>query len=238
MSTTPAGVVVDGRTLEFPIRVRDASSWAAVFTVPAEAAQRLVEPSGLHVVRTLPGRTAVTLVFADYRDGDLDAYHEFGVSFLVHPHDGASRLDLVRNRAGVYIHWLPVNETFTMQAGRSIWGYPKTLADIDIRTQGELTTCELGVDGRMQVRLSVASRGRVPMPRQSPPTYTFLDGVLRRTEWEVEGRSHAARRGSVEMGTGEIADELRALGLPKKPLLVLSQPEFRVRFGPAEVVRA
>jgi hypothetical protein len=238
VTTTPAGVVVEGRTLQFPIEIRDASSWAAVFTVPADAAQRLVEPSGLEVVRTSPGKSLVTLVFADYRDGDLDAYHEFGVSFLVHPHDRPSRLDLLRNRTGVYIHRLPVNQTFTLHAGRTIWGYPKTLADIDIETAGGTATCELGLDGAMQVRLSVATRGRVPMPRQSPPTYTFLDGVLRRTEWEVGTRSYAARRGSVELGTGEVADELRGLGLPRKPLLVLSQPEFRVRFGPAQIVRA
>ncbi|MEX2458053.1 MAG: acetoacetate decarboxylase family protein [Actinomycetota bacterium] len=238
MTATADAVVIAGRTLRFPIEVRDASSWAAIFSVDAAAAQRLVEPAGLRVARTGPGRTLVTLVFADYRDGDLDAYHEFGVSFLVHPHEGASRLDVLRNRAGVYIHRLPVDRTFTLHAGREIWGYPKTLAEIDIRAGDATTVCTLGTDGEMAVRLTVASRGRVPMPRQSPPTYTFLDGVLRRTEWEVATRSYAARRGSVELGSGEIADELRSLGLPKKPVLVLSQPDFRVRFGPSQILSA
>jgi hypothetical protein len=236
MSSAVDTVVIEGRTLRFPIEIREASSWAAIFSVDAAAAQRIVGPTGLRVAHTGRRTTLVTLVFADYRDGDLDAYHEFGVSFLVHPHNRASRLDVLRNRAGVYIHRLPVDRTFTLHAGREIWGYPKTLADIDIRTGDAVTTCTLSEGGEMRVRVTVAARGRLPMPRQSPPTYTFLDGVLRRTEWEVGTRSYAGRRGSVELGSGEIAEELRSLGLPKKPLLVLSQPRFRVRFGPSEIV--
>ena len=37
-----------------------------------------------------------------------------------------------RKGIGVYVHHLPVNQKFTLEAGRTIWGYPKFMADIDI----------------------------------------------------------------------------------------------------------
>lgn len=239
MTAAVDAVVIEGRTLRFPIEVRDASSWAAIFSVDAEAAQRIVDPSGLQVVRALPGKTLVTLVLADYRDGDLEAYHEFGVSFLVHPHEGASRFDLARGRGCVYIHHLPVDRSFTLHAGREIWGYPKFPADIDIKQGGVATACRLTVDGTFVLRMMVSdSRGWV-LPRQNPPTYTLLDGVLRRTTWEVGGRAYA-RLGQVDLELGDhpIADELRSLGLPKRAFMKICQPHFRARFGPSEIVSA
>jgi hypothetical protein len=235
-----ATFAIQGRTVTLPVEVRRASSWAAVYAVPADAAQRIVEPTGLRVIRTVGGRALVTLVVARYEDGDLDAYNELGVSFLVHPHEGATRWDLLRNRGCVYIHHLPVNESFTLQAGREIWGYPKYLADIEIDEGEDETTTTMSVGERFAISLTVRDPGPMRAPRQTPATYTFLDGVLRRTEWETRGpRALVSGSGAaVALGEGAIAEELRSLGLPKKALFTLAQRDFRARFGAAEVVRA
>jgi acetoacetate decarboxylase len=229
---------IQGRDVALPVQVRRASSWAAVFRVNARAAQRLVDPTGLRVARPSPGKALLTLVFVRYDDGDLDAYHEVGVSFLVHPHDAPKATDLLRNRACVYIHHLPVDQSFTLEAGREIWGYPKFMAGIGLATLDGRTTCALAQDGVSILTLTVREGG-VRMPTQSPPTYTFLDGVLRRTEWEGFGTARGRLGGaSLHLGDHPIADELRTLGLPKRALFTSSNAEFSATFGGAEVVQA
>src|SRR5688572_2583584 len=78
---------VQGREVTTPVAVRDASQWSAQFIVPADAAQSLVEYSGLQVARPFPGRAMVALAVVDYRDTDLDAYHEVAISVVVREHD-------------------------------------------------------------------------------------------------------------------------------------------------------
>lgn len=237
--SAPAAFSIQGREITMPVEVRKASSWAAIYPVDARAAQRLVDPAGLRVVRPFPNRALATLLFVRYDDGDLDAYHEVGVSFLVHPHEGARASDLIRNRARVYIHHLPVNQGFTLEAGREIWGYPKFLADIDIDEGPRETACAISESGSRIFRLEVRNGGAFPMPAQAPPTYTFLDGVLRLTEWEVAGGSRGRPGGArLELGDHPIADELRTLGLPERALLTATNAAFRARFGAARVVRA
>src|SRR5205807_8197820 len=127
----PSAVVVQGRELTFPIEVRAARSWAAQFLVDTGAARAIVEPTGLRVVPVLPGRTILTLTVVRYDDTDLGAYNEAGVVFLVRGPDGR----------GVYIHRLPVTQEFTLAAGREIWGFPKTRAEISIREDPRSVTC-------------------------------------------------------------------------------------------------
>ena len=82
-------------------------------------------------------------------------------------------------------------------------------------------------------------RGWFPMPRSAaPPTYTLLDGELRVTTWESGARRVRARIGGSPpvLGEGVIADELRALGLPKKPTLSITVADMRASFGPAQVI--
>ncbi|MFN2543421.1 MAG: acetoacetate decarboxylase family protein, partial [Actinomycetota bacterium] len=172
------------------------------------------------------GRALLTLAFVDYLESDLDTYHELAVAFLVKGPRGR----------GVYIHQLPVDQGFTMAAGREIWGFPKFLAEIDIGTDGRQTTCTLRHDGAQVLRLAIGD-GWIPFPQPAIPTYTYLDGVLRVTDWSMHGSSRQRFGGAnLTLGSGPIADQLRALGLPKGALAVSSVPSYSARFGPAEKV--
>jgi acetoacetate decarboxylase len=218
---TTESVTVQGRELRFPIEVRTARSWAAQFLVDRAAAQRIVEPTGLHVVH-LGHRALFTIAVADYEDSDLDAYQEVGLIFLVTGPRGN----------GIYIHHLPVNQEFTLAAGREIWGYPKFLTEISVEKHGGEMRCTLGDVLELEVK-----RGLVPTPLPAPPTYTALDGVLRLTRFKNRGLATARPGGAaVTLGSGPIADELRSLGLPKRALATTSMAHFRASFGPAEVV--
>ncbi|HZE15521.1 MAG TPA: acetoacetate decarboxylase family protein, partial [Mycobacterium sp.] len=70
--------VIAGTVLTMPVRVRKADVHTAMFSVAADAAQRLIDYSGLEVCRHRPGRAVVNLMLARYIDGDLGRYHEFG----------------------------------------------------------------------------------------------------------------------------------------------------------------
>src|SRR3954447_12473223 len=117
---------IEEQTVVLPVRFREATSVYASFLVPAAAVKRLL-PAGLTPLQTIPGRATCTIVGVDYREGDLGRYHEVGVCFLLRP-QGGSRLDVVsrvRNQAPAYIHRLRVTTSFSCEAGRHIWGFPK-----------------------------------------------------------------------------------------------------------------
>ena len=63
-----------------PVNIRQANQHMAMFSVDADAAQRLIDYSGLQVCRYLPGRAIVVLMLMHYIDGDLGQYYEFGTS--------------------------------------------------------------------------------------------------------------------------------------------------------------
>jgi hypothetical protein len=235
---------ISGRTITMPVEVRAAKNWIAVYTVDAEPVRRLVEPTGLEVAEVRLGKAFVTIGFVEYSDTDLGAYHEFMVGIAVRKHDAAPATareksrEVRKNRAGVYIHHLPVDDQFSMDAGRGIWGYPKTMMDFERTDRGRSTSWTLRSGGAKVITMTWSPRW-FPMPRSAvPPTYTLLDGVLRLTPWTSNPQGVRGRPGGVEveLGEGAIADDLRAIGLPKKALLAISVEQMRARFGSAQVI--
>jgi acetoacetate decarboxylase len=217
---------IQGRTITLPVEVRRARTWAAQFLVDPAAASLLLPP-GL-AIATVARRAMAIIPVARYEDGDLDAYNEVGVAFLVR---AAGRKGI-----GVYIHHLPVTEQFTLEAGRTIWGYPKFMADIDIVEHPGGARIMLASDHEEILQLDVR-RGWVSIPARAIPTYTYMDGVLRETRWTTSGRARARLGGGrLELGSHPIAKELRALGLPKKAFAVQTMPQMRATFGPSTVI--
>lgn len=223
---------VDGREVTIPVRVRDARSWFATFLVPRRSARSLIAYSGLEPAPTAPSRALVSLAFVRYVDGDLDPYHEIAVAVLVRPPDARGRRDV-----GAFIHRLPVDQPFTCSAGREIWGFPKFVADIAI-VEDHAARATLRVDDVEVLRMSVA-RG-LPMPTRDVAlaAYSWRDGVRRRTTWTLEGEGSRGRPGGVRIvlgppGCHPIADELRALGFPRRALMSGSMRRVRMSFDDA-----
>lgn len=104
---------IAGTVLTMPVQVRKADIHTAMFSVPADAAQRLIDYSGLTVCQFRPGRAVVTLILARYLGGDLGRYHEFGTSVMVNPpYSTATGLKALAD-AGAFVHHLPVDQAFT-----------------------------------------------------------------------------------------------------------------------------
>ncbi|WP_327087409.1 acetoacetate decarboxylase family protein [Nonomuraea sp. NBC_01738] len=217
-----ASHLIQGRTVNLPVRVRDATVCSAMYAVRADAARAVIAYSGLDVAEVLPGKAICTLLFVDYRDGDLDAYHEFGVAFLVRPPGGGGKVGLSDLReAGAFIHWLPVDQSFTLEAGRSMWGFPKELADIDLRLSSPYKRCIVRKDGRLVIDLLLRPGFPVPRPAVPLTAYTHRDGVTRAVPAWMGGRGVTMRPGGalVRLGNHPVAKELSELGLPKRALM-------------------
>jgi len=244
VSTAADVHVIRGERVALPVRVRDAAVASATFAVPAGPAQNLIAYSGLAVARPLPGRAVCSLAFVRYSDGDLGRYHEFAVAFLVRsPGASGGRL----TRVAAFIHWLPVDQEFTLDAGRSIWGFPKVLADIPMHLTSRIKRCAVRFDGRTAIELAV--KPGLPVPTGLPggraaprlDAYSCLDGVTRRIPWTVSPSRLRLRPGGarVRLGDHPVADELRALGLPRAPALSSGViPHMTMAFDAAEEVTA
>jgi hypothetical protein len=201
-----------------------------MYMVSASEAQRLV-PDAFEVLEPAPGLTQLSLLMVDYRDNDLGDYDEVGIVFFVKPR-GASD-----EEAGTYIHQLPVNQSFTCEAGCTIWGFPKSVQEIDIEYRSESATCKLVMDGRHVFTLTVPRGGSDETADSDSTGYTLLDGVPNKNQFTRGGAGEQTVPGgagvSLELGDHPIAEELRKLGLPKDPLLSNWSEHMRGRFGPS-----
>ncbi|GAA4222182.1 hypothetical protein FHR32_004159 [Streptosporangium album] len=237
--------LIQGREVAMPVRIRDATACGASYLVRADAARAVIAYSGMDVAEVLPGKALCTLVFVSYADGDLGAYREFGMAFLVRHPDGEPPLrrglrgGLPGLRgAGAFVHWLPVDQGFTLEAGRAIWGFPKELADIDLRLASPYKRCILRKDGRLVLDLLV--RPGVPVLSggtvRAPDAYSHRDGVTRRIPWSVSPRGVRARPGGalIRLGNHPVAKELSELGLPRRALMTTTASHLAMTFDEAK----
>src|ERR1700754_2866668 len=212
---------IAGTVLTMPVQIRKATQHMAMFSVDADAAQALIGYSGLQVCRYLPGRAVVVLMLMHYVDGDLGQYYEFGTNVMVNPPGSTASGLRALQSAGAFIHHLPVDQEFTLEAGTKIWGYPKVMADFTIR-DGRQFGFDLEIDGQFVIGMEF--RPGLPMPL-SPRThdqrsYSHRDGVTRQTAFEMTLSGMRNRPGGVRMRLGDhpYAKELASLGFPKSAL--------------------
>jgi hypothetical protein len=218
--------LIQDREVRLPVAVRDATAAVGYYLASASAAQKLIAPTGLRIAQTLPGKTLCTIGAMNYKDGDLGQYYEIAVTFFVHEQGARSvpligtALGFMRGNIAAYIHRLPVNGEFTCEAGRSIWGFPKVITDISLTTDGDEEAASLEIDGRHVLTQTMRMTGSRSFPTRRQISYSYLDGVLRRTPSTMTGEDICARfRGAkLTLGSHPIADELRALGLGKRSM--------------------
>jgi Acetoacetate decarboxylase (ADC) len=237
----PSTHTIAGTVLTMPVRVRTAAQYTAMFSVDADAAQAMIDYSGLRVCRYRSGRAVVVLMLMHYIDTDLGQYYEYGTNVLVNPSGEELTGPRALQSAGAFVHHLPVDQTFTLEAGRKIWGYPKVLADFtirdgrqfgfDVRHDGQLI---VGMDFRPGLRIPARFTSKVQVYR----TYSFTDGVLRETVGETLLTGVRYRPGGVRLRLGDhpYAAELAALGLPRRAMLSSSADNVDMTFTDAQEI--
>jgi Acetoacetate decarboxylase (ADC) len=144
--------------------------------------------------------------------------------------------DLIRSRLGTYILHLPVDQDFTREAGCAIWGFPKTVQQIDFEVGSDAARCALVSAGEPALELRLPRGGSRTLPESELTTYTHIEGVAHRTRFVSTAEGFGVRLGGAELrlGSGRIADELRSLGLPRRALMSTWMEHMRARFDPPE----
>jgi hypothetical protein len=171
----------------------------------------------------------------------LGQYLEYGTNVMVNPPgSNASGLKALQS-AGALVHHLPVDQAFTLEAGRSIWGYPKVMADFTIR-EGRHFGFDVSIDGQFAVGMDfkpgLAVPSRFTSKTQVQPTYAHLDGVTRETVGEFKSIGVHYRPGGVSMHLGNhpYARELASLGFPKRALFSGSTANVEMSYGDAKEI--
>ena len=112
-----------------------------------------------------------------------------------------------------------VDQAFTLEAGRTIWGFPKVMADFMIR-DGNQFGFDTSIDGQLVIGMEF--RPGLPVPgasrKQDSSSYSHRDGVRR--ESHSRCRRPACVIGRVVCGCGSgitpTRKNSRRLGLPKR----------------------
>ncbi|GEL25587.1 hypothetical protein PSU4_45410 [Pseudonocardia sulfidoxydans NBRC 16205] len=221
-------VIVEGRTLTFPVRIADATAVAGCWVVRAADVRPLLRGTGFDVA-AVAGRTLAVLALLRYRVNDLGVYDELGLAVPVRH----------RGRLGAHLLQLPVTAPFTMAAGRQLWGLPKWLAEASLDVGPRGATSRWGVAGRTVLDVEL----RTPparLPVSVPARLTALaarDGAVLRSP--VRGRARGLRIG---LGTAArlvahsphpLTDDLRALRLTRRPLLTVGIEHLSFEMDPA-----
>jgi Acetoacetate decarboxylase (ADC) len=230
---------IAGTVLTMPVQIRRATQHMAMFSVDADAAQRLIDYSGLQVCRYLPGRAIVVLTFMHYIDGDLEQYHEFNTSVMVNPPGSKASGPRALGSAGAFTHHMPVDQAFTLEAGTKIWGYPKVMADFTIR-EGRQFGFDCSVDGQLVIGMEFRSGlpFRLTPRHQAQRSYSHRNGVACETAFDYTLDGVRTRFGGVRMWLGDhsYSKELASLGLPKRAMLSSSAANVQMTFGDAQEI--
>jgi hypothetical protein len=232
---------IAGTVLTMPVKIRTANQHLAMFSVDADAAQRLIDYSGLNVCRYIPGRAIVVLMLMHYIDGDLGQYYEYGTNVMVNPPGSNASGPNALQSAGAFIHHLPVDQAFTLEAGQKIWGYPKVMADFTVR-DGRQFGFDVSIDGRLAVGMEF--QPGLPIPsvftsrEQVYRTYSHRDGITRETLGHTKLSGVRYRLGGVRVWLGDhpYAKELATLGLPKRALVSSSAANVEMSFDDAQEI--
>jgi hypothetical protein len=234
---------IQGRTVSLPVVVRDATNAAAAFLVPSAQARGLIPDGAFEVAEIWPGRALLSIAAIDYRDNDLGDYDEVSIGLFVRARGEptgwpviGTLADLARGRLGTYIHRLPVNQSFTCEAGRTIWGFPKTVEEIAIEPRGARLFCRLAIDGVHALSISFPRGGAGRMPERELVSYTYVHGAPHRTRATMGGEGFAMRLGGAELvlGSHALANELRLLGLPRRALFTTYTEHMHASFEAPE----
>ncbi|MFP6626044.1 MAG: acetoacetate decarboxylase family protein [Deltaproteobacteria bacterium] len=230
---------IAGRTVTMPCVVRDAFSVVSTYLVASAPARHLLPGPDIDIAEVLPGKGLLTLACIDYRDNDLGGYNEVAISLFVRkrgdrsapPYLGTA-IDYLRSRLPTCIIHLPVNQGFTCEAGCRIWGFPKTVEQIDF--SDDHNRCRLVMGGQHVLTFETAAggSGKTRIPDTPMETYSYIDGRPHRNPFVSGADGVTLRLGgsSVELGSHPIATQLRSLGLPRRPLMTVRMERMHGRF--------
>jgi len=219
---------IEGERLVYPTEFRDGCSVAGLFVVKSAIANEYIADSGFEVAELAPGRGVLVLTGVRYTDSDCGQYDETAMAFFVKkvgrkpglPY-ASTWIDILRNDVASFTWNLQVTTPLSRDAGIFMWGFPKTIEDITFERAGGRAAFNLRMDGQEVFDYSVRARGSTSPAPVTSAVYSIWEGaphVSYLTQTYRDAGYHPGG-GRLRLGDHPLADKLRALGLPRRPLL-------------------
>ena len=205
---------IQGRPITFPMEVRAFNAITMGFSVAAAAASPLLPGDAFELVEVGDGIAQLIVSVCDYRDNPWGDYNEVNLGFLARPVDASA--DVI----GSFVYRMPVDQAFTCEAGNAVMGFPKTVERIDVNYGDTAVRAELWQRDSIALSVEIPQvQASGPRTRMEAVSYSYLDGVPYGTPLDIELGQGVVDPNDVHvtLGAGQIADELRSLGLPTVP---------------------
>lgn len=236
--TGPArqGVDVGSARIDLPIRYYRDDCFMGVFTAAPEPVEALLPSDRLHPVTTTSGRALVAVVAWNYLETTVGPYGEVGVAVLCTldrklPPLAGALLESASPAFGAFVAHLPVTTRIARDSGRTVWGYPKFVADMEFERLPAYQRVRLSEGGRHILSLRVRQSGLTVRDNRPLTTFTargdelIVTRVPSRATYQL---GSGARYGDLELGDHPVAEQLRGLDLSGSPLLTRN---FLLRSG-------
>lgn len=252
---TDASPEIDGVTSRYPGYVNRVELFGAVFGADAEAVTRALPSDDIAPVRLPGNRAAVFVGGAHYREftmggfeGAMPPYGEALVAAMVTRKAAPSMLPLAGMslpvpagwRAGMFYLYVPVTARFARDAGWTT-GFPKFVADLEFEETPAVRRLRASEGGRAILDLTVPVAGQVRVTHQPMLGYTAHDGQLLEVETRAWAYQHAGVGGrgvALELGSHQVADHIRELGISGRAFATLVWPSGRIIIPPGRPVGA
>jgi len=102
-----------------------------------------------------------------------------------------------------------------------MWGFPKTLEEIDFDLSSRHACFRLRMDGEEVLSYSVRAQGKQQPAPFTSQVYSVFEGVPHVSYLSQQYRDTGVRLGGGQLSLGRhpLAEDLRSLGLGRRPLL-------------------
>jgi hypothetical protein len=221
-----ADIDVGSASIDLPIRYYRDDAFMGVFPASFEAIEAALPSERLRPVRLFGNRAAVAIIAFNYIQTSVGPYGEVGIAPLCTldregPPLVAALLESAFDGFGAFVAHLPVTSLIARDAGRTIWGYPKFVADMEFERRPAYQSVRLSENGAEILTLHVR-QGGMPIRDNRPLTTFSVRGsdlvqtvVPTRSTYQVGMSGDAGR---LELGDHPIGDWLRTLGVESVPV--------------------
>ncbi len=217
-------VEVDAGEFELPILYFREDSFVLFFTADEQRLRDALPSPEMHPVTVGRGRGVVAVAAFNYVETTIGPYGELAVAVpVVYGRRPLPLLPLLREANckgfGMMVLQLPVTTQMARDAGRSVWGYPKFVADMDFLVTPERLKCELREGERLILRVEVRRGGILRRDNRPLVTYSVKDGNLVKTVIPQRAvyMTDIFPDGFVELGEHPVAESIAKLGLSSRP---------------------
>lgn len=240
----------DSQAYNFPVKFEDVHYIASLYTANTNKVNDLLNGTGLKAGLHFFGKPVVALGLIQYKVSDLGTYNEIILAIpviQVHEKTGWKNwLDLYsgfKNRkGGQFIIHIPVTTQRSVDAGRQIWGYPKTLLPILHEfSYGKINTSLMDTDNQLLLEVSGKLGAGITIPAMDLMTYSFLNEKLTKTTVDVESgmqwKPNSNLRIQVKNNEHPMCKDILDLGINnKRPVFTIESIHFKASFNEGQQI--